>query len=40
MQRQFVKAEPHGMILSSNGVLSLIRVRDGKVIDTIRRQQQ
>eukprot|EP00953_Heterococcus_sp_UTEX-ZZ885_P000781 942-Heterococcus_DN1.PRE.1 len=39
VSRQFVKAEPHGMILSSNGDLHLIRIRDGKVIDTITRQQ-
>jgi hypothetical protein len=35
-QRLFVKAEPHGMKLSSNGDLNLKRLRDEKVIDSIK----
>eukprot|EP00953_Heterococcus_sp_UTEX-ZZ885_P016204 9130-Heterococcus_DN1.PRE.1 len=38
LQREFVKAEPHDVILSSNGELELIRIRDGSVVDDITRQ--
>jgi hypothetical protein len=34
-QRLFVKAEPHGMKLSSNGDLNLMRLRDEKVIVSV-----
>jgi hypothetical protein len=34
-KRLFIKAEPHGMLLHSNGTAELTRLRDGKVITTI-----
>jgi hypothetical protein len=34
--RLFIRGEPHGMKFGSNGDLHLIRIRDGKVISTIK----
>jgi hypothetical protein len=39
LKRSITKDEPHGIVLSSNGDLNLIRIRDGTVIDTIASQQ-
>jgi hypothetical protein len=42
LQRQFTKSEPHEITLGDDGVISLTRLRDSKVIDSIKviRNQQ
>jgi hypothetical protein len=38
-QRLLTNAEPHGITVSNDGVLSLIRLRDGKLVDIIAQKQ-
>jgi hypothetical protein len=40
LQRQFIISEPHELTLSDDGVLSLTRLSDGKIIDRIVRKQK